>query len=160
LYKGSRDGFSASNFHSKCDNKGPTLTVVSVGEGYVSDFIFGGFNPGPWNSGGSHHSAPQSLLFSLRRKAAEKKPQLIKTTRSSASKHIYNDSRHGPTFGSGHDLHIASKCNTNTSSYSHPGSYNYGPVPEARINYCNYFAGSQNFKVCEIEIYQATRLVA
>ena len=28
LFKGSRDGFKAENFHEKCDNKGPTLTLI------------------------------------------------------------------------------------------------------------------------------------
>jgi len=30
LYRGSRDGFSAKEFHDKCDEKGPTLTLVKV----------------------------------------------------------------------------------------------------------------------------------
>jgi len=30
LYRGSRDGFSAKQFHEKCDEKGPTLTLVKV----------------------------------------------------------------------------------------------------------------------------------
>eukprot|EP00957_Ditylum_brightwellii_P085790 6525358-Ditylum_brightwellii.AAC.1 len=28
LYRASRDGWGASKFHSKCDNQGPTLTVI------------------------------------------------------------------------------------------------------------------------------------
>ena len=30
LYRGSRDGFAARQFHEKCDEKGPTLTLVKV----------------------------------------------------------------------------------------------------------------------------------
>lgn len=30
LYRGSRDGFSAKSFHSTCDERGPTITVVKV----------------------------------------------------------------------------------------------------------------------------------
>ena len=30
LYRGSRDGYSAKQFHDKCDEKGPTLTLVKV----------------------------------------------------------------------------------------------------------------------------------
>ncbi len=29
LYKASIDNFTASSFHSKCDNKGPTITFVT-----------------------------------------------------------------------------------------------------------------------------------
>ena len=31
MFRASRDGFAASAFHSKCDNKGPTVTVVKSG---------------------------------------------------------------------------------------------------------------------------------
>ena len=45
LFRASRDGFAASAFHSKCDNKGPTVTVVKSGTN-----IFGGFTEKPWTS--------------------------------------------------------------------------------------------------------------
>ena len=45
LFRASRDGFTASAFHSKCDNKGPTITVVKS-----SSNIFGGFTEMPWTS--------------------------------------------------------------------------------------------------------------
>ncbi len=39
LYRGSRDGFRASDFHSQCDKaKGPKLTIIKSTQG----FIFGG----------------------------------------------------------------------------------------------------------------------
>ena len=48
LFRASRDGFAASAFHSKCDNKGPTVTVVKSGAN-----IFGGFTEKPWASPGA-----------------------------------------------------------------------------------------------------------
>ena len=48
LFRASRDGFSASAFHLKCDNKGPTVTVVKSGAN-----IFGGFTETPWASPGA-----------------------------------------------------------------------------------------------------------
>ena len=48
LYRASRDGSSAESFHSKCDNKGPTVTIVNS----VNN-IFGGFTDMPWMSGKS-----------------------------------------------------------------------------------------------------------
>ena len=45
LFRASRDGFAASAFHSKCDNKGPTVTAVKSGAN-----IFGGFTEKPWTS--------------------------------------------------------------------------------------------------------------
>ena len=38
LYRASRDGWAASNFHSCCDSKGPTVTVVKSG-----NYIFVGY---------------------------------------------------------------------------------------------------------------------
>ena len=43
LYRASRDGWAASNFHSRCDNKGPTVTVIKSG-----NYIFGGFTEENW----------------------------------------------------------------------------------------------------------------
>ena len=45
LFRASRDGFASSVFHSKCDNKGPTITVVKSGGN-----IFGGFTENAWTS--------------------------------------------------------------------------------------------------------------
>ena len=45
LFRASRDGFVPSAFHSKCDNIGPTITVVTSGGN-----IFGGFTENAWTS--------------------------------------------------------------------------------------------------------------
>ena len=45
LFRASQDGFMAETFHSKCDNKGPTITIVQSG-----DNIFGGFTEESWGS--------------------------------------------------------------------------------------------------------------
>ena len=45
LYRASRNGWNASNFHSCCDNKGPTVTVVKNG-----NYIFGGYTERSWEN--------------------------------------------------------------------------------------------------------------
>ena len=45
LFRASRDGFAAADFHSRCDNKGPTVTIVKSGNN-----IFGGFTEVSWKS--------------------------------------------------------------------------------------------------------------
>ena len=69
LFRASRDGFAAENFHSKCDNMGPTVTIVRSGSS-----IFGGFTEAQWQTPSNyvlfkivHSSMPISLLrtFSL-----------------------------------------------------------------------------------------------
>ena len=54
LYRASRDGWAASNFHSCCDNKGPTVTVVKSSGNY----IFGGYTEHHWESGRSYLKTP------------------------------------------------------------------------------------------------------
>jgi len=44
LYRASRDGWAAANFHSCCDNKGPTVTVIKSG-----NYIFGGYTEQHWD---------------------------------------------------------------------------------------------------------------
>lgn len=46
-------GWWASTFHTKCDNREPTVTLVKVG-----DYTFGGFLDQPWGG-----MSPSSLLF-------------------------------------------------------------------------------------------------
>ena len=42
-YRGTKDGWSNTNFHNYCDNKGPTITL-----GRKDSFIFGGFSDHNW----------------------------------------------------------------------------------------------------------------
>ena len=61
LYQGTRDGFSNAQFHSKCDNKGPTVFII-VGE---NGRRFGGFTPLSWNQENKDYYDDNSFLFSL-----------------------------------------------------------------------------------------------
>ena len=63
LFRGSRDQFTASSFHSKCDGKGATLTVIKVEQG---NRIFGGFTNIPWDSSSVNKTdCHQTFLFKL-----------------------------------------------------------------------------------------------
>jgi hypothetical protein len=63
LYKGSREGFSVKDFHSYCDNKGSTLTIVSSSD----NFSIGVYTPLAWeSSGGSCKDAfLRTFIFTL-----------------------------------------------------------------------------------------------
>ena len=39
------DGWASTTFHSNCDGKGPTVTIIQV-----NDYIFGGYTDVSWNS--------------------------------------------------------------------------------------------------------------
>ena len=62
LYRGSRDGCKASDFHDKCDNKGATITVIRSS----GAFIFGGFSDKSWKSFGDWCKSEKPFLFSLK----------------------------------------------------------------------------------------------
>ena len=42
-WRASVDGWAASTFHSRCDSKGPTVTIIRVGR-----YIFGGYTSISW----------------------------------------------------------------------------------------------------------------
>jgi len=71
---------------------------------------------------------------------------------------IYCSSGYGPTFGSGHDLHICNASNTSSGSYSNFG-YSF-PVTElpgyqyGSNNVKNILGGGYNFLTTEIEVYE------
>ena len=44
-WRASRDGWGSSRFHSLCDEKGPTVTIVKVGK-----YIFGGYTSLSWGT--------------------------------------------------------------------------------------------------------------
>jgi hypothetical protein len=50
LWRGSRDGFKAKQFHHRCDGNPNTLTVILDTNGK----IFGGFTPVEWDSRSGH----------------------------------------------------------------------------------------------------------
>jgi hypothetical protein len=119
LWRESRDGFGAGDFHSRCDGRPNTLTVILDTDGN----IFGGFTPAEWESrtwngdmSDLHKADPSlnSFLFTLRNPhsfpvrrfalKAEKKDEAI----SCASKQ-------GPHF---RDIRVSNNCNENTNSYT------------------------------------------
>ena len=56
-YRASVHGWSSKNFHTRCDNKGPTVTIVKVGE-----CIFGGYTDKNWK-GNYKHTFLETLRF-------------------------------------------------------------------------------------------------
>jgi len=158
LYQGSRDGFRASTFHSKCDNKGPTITLVRVGTELGKIHIFGGYNPANWQSGSSY-SAVKSCLFSLRSQRHD--PCLILPKAPNGTCNVYNSSGHLPTFGGNgaFDLVLYDNCNTANNSSSRLGKAYQEPSGTSEQDKCLLLAGSNNFCVNEIEVWTGTELI-
>ena len=67
------------------------------------------------------------------------------------SRAIYRRSSYGPTFGGGHDIHIANNANSNSNSYSDFGYYYSAPsgVQERKT----ILAGTYKFTPDEVEVF-------
>jgi hypothetical protein len=119
LWRGSRDGFGAKEFHRRCDGHANTLTVILDTKGN----IFGGFTPVEWESGESHWKADDSqtsFLFTL------KNPHNIPARRFALKAEwkqyaIWCYSGWGPCFGGGFDIGVYDNCNANTHSRTYLG---------------------------------------
>ena len=153
LYKGSRDGFKASDFHSRCDKKSKTLTIIKS----TSGNIFGGYANQEWSSSFVYRepfqfeSQPNAFLFSLVNKDNK---HLIFNKSSGYISSIQCKSGYGPHFGL-NDLVISDNANLNTDSYSDLGSaYTHPDYPKCTEKAQCILAGSFKFKVSEIEVYQ------
>eukprot|EP01034_Spumella_vulgaris_P041515 gene41515-51423_t len=104
LYRGSRDGFQAADFHSRCDGVTNTLTLVRDTDGN----IFGGYSDVAWNSGVGEYltASTNSFVFSLRRLGVVSPIQMKSANKTYGCPYSRADCL--PSFGGGHELHIAS----------------------------------------------------
>jgi len=143
IYVASKDGQSASDFHSACDGKGPTVVIVLTTTGN----IFGGYAASSWSSGsGSYVTAATSFLFRLR---PGMRHYTVKKGKENNS--MYTRDSYGPTFGGGHDLYIASNALSSTSSSTQGGhGYEFQGYPNYQLN-----DGVRNFKVLDYVVVKA-----
>jgi len=137
------DGWAASKFHGQCDGKGPTVTLVRVG-----NYVFGGYSDIPWHSRGTYSTSTRSFLFSLYNINGY---QPIKLTLNGKYNQdaIKGASNYGPTFGGGHDLHISDNASSNSQSYTNTNFSYYAPPGK-------FFAGSKNFTPNDVEVFYET----
>ncbi|KAL9651477.1 hypothetical protein ABK040_001424 [Willaertia magna] len=143
IYRGSRDGFKAQDFHKLCDGKSHTITIIKSTSGH----IFGGFTTTAWNQNYQYYSSPNSFLFSLYNPTKQdSKPMRFDLKDENNSSAIYCNSNYGPTFG-GADLCIRDNCNSNNNSSSNLGN-TYG----INVSYKD-LTGTYNFTVQEIEVF-------
>jgi hypothetical protein len=145
LYKASRDGFDANVFHSQCNNKGPTMTVIQSNNNY----LFGGYTSVAWTSSGSYAVDSNAFLFTLTN------PYNILPTKypvqPSKTQHtVYHSQEYGPTFGGNHDLYVCSNSNSVNSSYTNfPYTYT-----DTTGHGSNTFTGNLNFMASDIEVFK------
>jgi len=143
LYKATDDGFGATSFHSKCNQKGPNFVIVKSTDGC----IFGGYTSVGWKGAQTNYVPDsQSWLFTLVNK------HNIEPTKYNVSMReygIYDRDDYGPTFGGGHDINVANDSNINTTSYTNfPHSYT-DSTGVGKGTFTTY-----NFQCEEVEVYK------
>ena len=116
LYSSSRDGVGNHKFHSKCDNKGPTVVIIKSVEGGV----IGGYTNTSWSNStnGRYSSANKAFLFALSGFGLSS-PCKMKL-RSDSLFAIFDYALYGPTFGSEDSSGVTNgeKVNDNSKSTS------------------------------------------
>jgi hypothetical protein len=159
LYRASRDGFTASAFHSRCDGKANTVTIIKTN----SNYVFGGYTTAKWATNKNNYipdsfrfiswiSDSSAFLFSLRRNGTSNNHKLPIFRAEHA---IYGGS--GYVFGFGYDIRILDRSdiqvgsNTNFGhSYLCPPGYSYGTENTKCFLAGNY----KGWLTTEIEVYQ------
>ncbi|CAM4790217.1 unnamed protein product [Rotaria magnacalcarata] len=145
IYKATRDGFDANAFHSRCNNKGPTMTIIQSN----NNCLFGGYTTIPWTSDNSYRSDTTAFLFTLTN------PHDIQPTKymiggGTIAYAVHHGDDRGPTFGGGHDIYLANSSNSNNSSYiGFPMAY-----VDTTGKGNKTFTGAFNFTAADIEVFR------
>jgi hypothetical protein len=154
LWRGSRDGFKAIDFHSRCDGHGNTVMVVKDTKGNV----FGGYVAAAWTNGGEYTQCSKAFVFSLRRMHHPQGGMVRGKVngKDESGEAICSNKSQGPTFGGGHDICIASDCNENSESYVYEASYELPADFGSCYMVCGDGSDSRFFRVSEIEVMQCS----
>jgi hypothetical protein len=146
LYRGSRDGFRAGDFHGRCDGRPNTVTLIRS----ANDCVFGGYTPLMWNSRNDYAPDPslKSFVFTI------KNPHNVPARRfaqKSGDYAIRNYHGYGPGFGRACDFLVYDECQSSANNYSQLGTtyVNDTGIPGDQV-----LTGSHNFTVKEIEVFE------
>jgi hypothetical protein len=138
IYRATRDG--EDNFHTICDNKGPTVVVISA-----NGHVFGGYVSVDWDSTGSFKTDTKAFVFSLT------KPKKYPVWQSTNFWAICCATGMSTLFfGYPGDISIKNPfLNDFTNSCKVGPCYRSGEVEDNE-----FLAGSETFKVDEMEVFQ------
>ena len=147
LYKISRDGCSVQTFHQKCDDQGPTVTVMYN----TNNTIFGGYLSQSWNSNGVWINDPSAFLFRLQYNGSSKPLKFPVSNAAYAG--LGNDS-YGPTFGSNDIYTFSGTINKSGDYFPLNGSVNYiGHTYKVKEKDTNSITNN-NLQVTDLEVYK------
>jgi hypothetical protein len=160
LWRGSRDGFEAIEFHDRCDDIPNTLTIVEDMDGN----LFGGFTPITWESECRTKCDESCTSFLFTIKNPHGVPPTIFCLREAKKDFaVFCYEGYGPTFGfpDASDLRIADCCNiegARRTSYAGSFGDTYSNTTQVggKVGENSFFTGSPFFVVREIEVFEVT----
>ncbi|RGB28701.1 hypothetical protein C1646_767496 [Rhizophagus diaphanus] len=139
ILRGSRDGRDSKSFHSKCDKKGATITVIKIEN---SNQLVGGYNPLDWGvrstfGWSEQSSTPNSFLFSFNDNRNVGSGIISRPINFNGT--VISDPNYGPNFGK--DLFMKFGI-----WYSFPNSYTDINIPKyIGLNEYEVFQVKKNF---------------
>ena len=136
IFRASRDGYKAEDFHKKCDWKGNTVTFIVTKSGR----IFGGFTDVSWDSESDAKEGSNGFIFSLDNREIYYNINLKFNIRCIKD--------YGPIFGN-FDLSISNNSNNN-KSYINPYAYDIHDK-NILLEENNYFY-VQDYEVYKVEL--------
>ena len=141
IYRASRDGANAQSYHSKCDGKINTVTVVQT----VKGSKFGGYTETQIQDGNIGYKDPNSFIFSLNK-------MKIYENLNKDSNVIRHYRDNGPFFVGGFVI-FDSKFNDNNSNYVYDksSSFNFFSDKEKEYEINN---GEKYFHIKELEVFE------
>ena len=139
IYNGSIDGFTSTDFHRKCDNMGPTISIIQTEHGN----IFGGYSSISWLNKGGGKQDKNAFLFLI--KSSKNYPAQIFNLKKIDRYSVFHTNYDSCSWGDG-DIVINNNCNVNKASYTQKSHYN---LPES--SYLN--GGIKRFTVRRLEVF-------
>ncbi|XP_028392005.1 E3 ubiquitin-protein ligase TRIM33-like [Dendronephthya gigantea] len=158
-YRASRDGWRGEDFHRKCDDVGPTVTLVKCGIN-----VFGGYTDQSWKPEAGFFGFKRSevsFIFSLRNTNKEPKlpPFKCQIYERQIEGAIVCKADCGAIFGGicfgNRDLFICGDANKSQASYSNLGqAYQLPPgFQQGTVQTKALLAGSEYFQPTEVEVF-------
>jgi hypothetical protein len=154
VFRASRDGFKAMEFHSKCENISPSIVIAKTEYGK----IIGGYTGLEWKVATKEHEIkgdPSSFIFSfdLKERYLPKDPKYC-ISHSINSGPIFGCSyskNYGPMLSTSYlpDFEIINECNVKKCEHFEIGNnYNYSGTKE------EFFGNDGPFKIEDYELYR------
>ena len=143
LYRASYDGWEGEDFHLRCDNNGPTVTVIRCTDGY----LFGGFTSTAWASSDTYVACADAFIFLLYRPGSVG-PVKLAVNAELAHCAMNNHSYSGPEIEDIEVRHAQGRSEIICFELP-PG---HAPVDKER-----FFTGAENYRAPEVEVFRVAQ---